>query len=199
MTLTISPYARLNTLQRRFAEALAARVTAPIYVASGERTHGEQASILLGLIKRGNKLGVYSQRYRDEMLSAYHAAKARDVEGDEEGNDARAVQLMTEMSVRHGEPVGTHLAGQAIDLRIVDLTADQKANIRSAAEAMGANVLHEFNPEHFHVGDLHEAVLDAAAPGTEEGIGTGTVIALFGVGILGAILIAVGTKQRKAA
>ena len=143
---TTSTGVRLNALQKAFLNALASQTSIPIHVTSGERSFREQAQILKGLIDRGNNLAVYSKDYREGVLARYP-------------NVAAIEAFISQRYV----PPGRHLTGEAVDLRVVNLTQAQKASLRGTIENMGAGVLHEYNPEHFHVSNIQNARIQLPA------------------------------------
>jgi len=126
-----------------FAAELSRRTGLPITIASGLRTLDEQAWIL-----RSNAdtygpekaFAAYGQQRRDALTAAYRQ--------DDNLAEIRAVEA------RYVPASGAHLTGEAIDVVSAGSTAAQKDAVERAAKDMGAALLREYAPEHFHVGHI---------------------------------------------
>ena len=115
----------------------------PVYVTSSYRSPHDQARVVCNNVAStgGQNLSIYGARtgemYRQhcpnlEPLEAYEAQKLA-------ANIAR-------------DPNYTgHGTGKAVDLSVSRLTYDQKIKYKALIESMGARVLWEKHPEHFHV------------------------------------------------
>ena len=141
---SVQPGTELNDLMRRFAQTLGEGLETPVVVASGKRSHNQQARILLAKIEKygaEKALAVYPQKYRDSMTAA--------------SRQPQPIREMEAVSRRSGEPRGSHLRVEAIDVVITGLAEAGREALKARAERMGASVLLESYPVHFHVGSLH--------------------------------------------
>ena len=115
-----------------------------VYVTSGYRSPEDQVRVVCNnyVNTRGSNLSVYGQKtqemYREHCpenkpaLIAYETEKLR-------------------KRMERDPKYQGHGSALAVDLRVRDLSNDKKLQYKKVLEEMGAKVLWEHHPEHFHV------------------------------------------------
>lgn len=146
--LTANDSATLTAAMEAFLDALRDVVPAevPIHVNSGVRAAESQAAAMLRKLADG-----------DDLVALYRPNAARIQELLALPHDAAVWGARIAEWMSEGVYISRHLRGQAVDLRINDLTADAVAKLIDGAKALGARTLLESTPSHLHV--------DLPAPG----------------------------------
>lgn len=127
-----------------FLAALRASTSAstPIVVTSGKRTAERQAKALLKKLQLKDDLTKIYKRGRGPEIVAAIMAAPRTV---------AAITAVLLSFMAQGVYMSRHMRGDALDLRSRGLSAAQVAEIKAAAEALGARVLVESTPAHIHI------------------------------------------------
>lgn len=127
---------------RTFLDALAARLSFPIVVTSGQRTAAQQASAMLAKLAKGDTLQDLLDLYADDsQVKALYAL----------GTDATAWAATIQAYVDRGRPISDHLKAKAVDIRTRDLSSTQLDELQRAAQALGAETVLE--SDHLHLED----------------------------------------------
>jgi hypothetical protein len=142
----------LNDQLRRFLDRLAARLSFPIYVTSGIRTPEAQARALAGKVAAGSTRQALDDLYAGSAILEVLGAAWPNVPGAT-FNEAVATQIL-KAQVARGIYLSRHMRGDAVDLRVSNLSAGQVEAVRSAAAALGAEVIVESQPPHIHIEEI---------------------------------------------
>src|SRR5205809_642139 len=121
-----------------------------LVVTSGSRTAAEKAAAMYTKLSLGDDLSEYVNKpARDEIKKAYDDGKSAGKTESEIQKDMTKV-IQGQMDV--GVYISNHLLEGAVDVRIKDLTADEKKALKEAIKkGLGKDPLPESTPPHFHL------------------------------------------------
>jgi phage-related protein len=123
---------------------------ADITVTDGTRTAEDQASAMYNNLENGEDFSLYKdQAAAQEIKDAYDEAIDADKSKEEAIKDMTGV---IQDQIERGVYISNHLeekGDRAFDVRINDMTTDQRDAFQKAAENVGAKVINE--GDHFHV------------------------------------------------
>ena len=116
-----------------------------IYVTSGYRSPYDQARVVCDNFHNtnGENLSIYGSKTQ-QMYRDY--CPQRDLKTLEQYEKERLA-----LNLKNDPNYQGHGTGYAVDLSVKNLTYDQKIQLKDIIEKMGAVVLWEKSPEHFHV------------------------------------------------
>lgn len=156
-----APSVQLSSNARQFLEKMSLNLDAsiPIYVTSANRNPGQQASAMFTKWVLGGDYeinSVYSSQISRSFLAVIDKFRSAGKSDSEIARQPRVVvpilaRMVKDMQASGQGFTGSHLAGNAIDLRISGLSSDQIDKLESAAENAGGKVLIEKNPPHMHI------------------------------------------------
>jgi len=115
-----------------------------VYVTSGYRSAKDQARVVCNNMVNtsGSNLSIYGPTTQD----MYRTYCPHDMETLENYEQNKLIQAVARDPNYQG-----HGTGWSLDLRVINLTNDQKLKYKKIIESLGAEVLWEKHPEHFHV------------------------------------------------
>lgn len=116
-------------------------------VTSGTRDARGQAQAMYDNFRAGKDGSIYrNQKALQEIRDAYRAGRSKDI-GKDEVVAAMAAVIQGQMD--HGVFISRHLRSGGADIRVNDLSPEEKAIIIEAGRRAGAEVLNEDNHIHF--------------------------------------------------
>jgi hypothetical protein len=141
---------RVENKIQKLAGTLSALTGHRLVVTSGTRTPDSQAAAMKAKMDMGESpLSLYANKSAaSEVLNAYRYGNKIGLD-DESTTSLIAGVIQRQMD--RGVYISRHLRAGAIDLRTKDLTSYEKHVIRAAATQMGAKVLLESTPPHYHL------------------------------------------------
>lgn len=130
-----------------------------IYVSSVGRNPAQQASAMFTkwVLGGDNEIeSVYGKLISDEFLGIIDEMRSQGNTDSEiarmrDGAISRIKEMVEDLQASGKAFTGSHLVGNALDLRTIHLTPDQIDKLEDAAVAAGGRVLIEKNPPHMHV------------------------------------------------
>ena len=156
-----APSVQLSSNARQFLEKMSLNLDAsiPIYVTSAIRNPLQQASAMFTKWTLGGDseiTSVYSSQISRSFLRIIDKFRSSGKSDSEIARQPRAVvpilaRMVKEMQESGQGFTGSHLTGNAIDLRISGLSDTQIVKLADAAENAGGKVLIEKNPPHMHI------------------------------------------------
>ena len=116
----------------------------PVYVTSAYRSPKEQARVVCDnmVSTNGSNLSIYGTKTQE----VYRNNCPQNMDAIVEYETQRLIENMARDPNYQG-----HGTGWSLDLRVNNLSEDQKIKFKSMIEDLGAEVLWEMHPEHFHV------------------------------------------------
>jgi len=156
-----APSVQLSSNGKQFLEKMSLNLDAsiPIYVTSANRNPGQQASAMFTKWVLGGDYeisSVYSTQISRSFLAVIDKFRSAGKSDSEIARQPRVVvpilaRMVKDMQASGQGFTGSHLAGNAIDLRISGLSDSQIVKLEDAAENAGGKVLIEKNPPHMHI------------------------------------------------
>ncbi len=156
-----APSVQLSSNARQFLDKMSLNLDAsiPIYVTSVNRNPAQQASAMFTKWVLGGDseiTSVYSTQISRSFLGIIDKFRSAGKSDSEIARQPRAIVPVLARMVKEMQESGqgfteSHLAGNAIDLRISGLSDSQIAKLEDVAENAGGKVLIEKNPPHMHI------------------------------------------------
>ena len=156
-----APSVQLSSNGKQFLEKMSLNLDAsiPIYVTSANRNPGQQASAMFTKWVLGGDYeisSVYSTQISRSFLAVIDKFRSAGKSDSEIARQPRVVvpilaRMVKDMQASGQGFTGSHLTGNAIDLRISGLSDSQIVKLEDAAENAGGKVLIEKNPPHMHI------------------------------------------------
>lgn len=119
-----------------------------LVVTSGERTATSQADAIITKLRLGDNVRTLYARSAEAINQVLTAITTAEERGEDRAA-AAARQIQAQMDRR--VYLSNHLSGYAVDVRILDLTREQRDAILRAARESGARAQEETRPAHIHI------------------------------------------------
>lgn len=132
----------------RVADEYFAATGKKLHITSGTRTPAEQASAMYEKLAEGGNFDDYeNQVAAGEIAAEYDATQPK-------ASVVAAMTAVIDTQIANGVYISKHLLAGAVDVRITDMTADQKDAFKEAVAAEGSfrsPPLEEKKPPHWHL------------------------------------------------
>lgn len=145
--VTLSP--EIEAKVKRLADNYHALTNKDIVVTSGIRTAQSQAEAMYAKLAGGDDLSVYKNQDIAQAIRRIYIDGTNANQTEE--TIITAIRTEIDEQIRKGIYISQHLRKGAVDIRSRDMSEDEKAQFRIAAEGIAETVILETTPPHFHV------------------------------------------------